>query len=171
MKSVWLLGIVLWLLVTSHLVACFWFAIGNMEDGGWVSHTGLEQRSAAFQYATSLHWAVAQLGVGQTELEPVSFWEKVFSIGVMFAALLSFSTLLSSMTSLLGNLSKQKREELLEFKARFKAVSRLKREDLRHFLEDNEIDAGVFDGFRSGDPVLLRTTTCRTASRDSCSIG
>ena len=176
-SSPWL-GIVLWLLVTSHLVACFWFAIGNLEDGAsWVTQNGLEQRSAAYQYATSLHWAVAQLGVGQTELEPVSFWEKVFSIGVMFAALLSFSTLLSSMTSLLGNLSKQKREELLEFKARKtsenKAVGSRRREDLRRFLEDNEIDAGLrpFGPSIRASEDLLRIRTCRTASRDSCSIG
>ena len=28
-----------------------------------------------------MHWAVAQLGVGQTELEAVGLFEKLFSIG------------------------------------------------------------------------------------------
>eukprot|EP00913_Durusdinium_trenchii_P017726 g16658.t1 len=71
----------------------------------------MEDKSLLFQYATCLHWAVAQLGVGQTELEAVGLFEKLFSIGVMFAALFSFSTLLSSMTSLLANISRMRSAE------------------------------------------------------------
>ncbi|CAK9011906.1 unnamed protein product [Durusdinium trenchii] len=124
-----ILRIVIWLLLMSHVVACFWFGIAELEGGpSWVSVNQMEDKSLLFQYATCLHWAVAQLGVGQTELEAVGLFEKLFSIGVMFAALFSFSTLLSSMTSLLANISRMRSAEVHEFKM------------LRRFLADNLID-------------------------------
>ncbi|CAK9047387.1 unnamed protein product [Durusdinium trenchii] len=77
-----ILRIVIWLLLMSHVVACFWFGIAELEGGpSWVSVNQMEDKSLLFQYATCLHWAVAQLGVGQTELEAVGLFEKLFSIG------------------------------------------------------------------------------------------
>lgn len=47
---------------------------------GWVEEINLSAQPAKFQYATSLHWAITQLGVGQTEIEAVNLDERIFSI-------------------------------------------------------------------------------------------
>lgn len=121
--------IILWLMVMNHVLACFWFGVASMsDDRSWITVNQLQSESVAYQYTTSLHWAVAQLGVGQTEIEAVSLPERIFSILVMFSALLSFSTLVSSMTSLMQRLDQLKTEEVSQFRS------------LRRFLAENEIE-------------------------------
>lgn len=55
------------------------------------------------RYFTSLHWAYAQLGVGQSEIEAVNLQERIFSVIISIVALINFSTMISSMTSLLAS--------------------------------------------------------------------
>eukprot|EP00913_Durusdinium_trenchii_P017274 g16244.t1 len=99
-------------LVMNHVIACIWFGMTSVEDEqNWVLANQLDGRSGLYQYATSLHWSIAQLGVGQTEIEAVSLMERTFSICVMLGALLSFSTLVSSMTSLMQRLDHLKTDE------------------------------------------------------------
>ncbi|CAK9012321.1 Potassium voltage-gated channel subfamily H member 6 (Ether-a-go-go-related gene potassium channel 2) (ERG-2) (Eag-related protein 2) (Ether-a-go-go-related protein 2) (hERG-2) (hERG2) (Voltage-gated potassium channel subunit Kv11.2) [Durusdinium trenchii] len=123
-----MIKISLWLLVMNHVIACIWFGMTSVEDEqNWVLANQLDGRSGLYQYATSLHWSIAQLGVGQTEIEAVSLMERTFSICVMLGALLSFSTLVSSMTSLMQRLDHLKTDEVAQFKS------------LRRFLTENNI--------------------------------
>ncbi|CAK9047388.1 unnamed protein product [Durusdinium trenchii] len=147
-----MIKISLWLLVMNHVIACIWFGMTSVEDEqNWVLANQLDGRSGLYQYATSLHWSIAQLGVGQTEIEAVSLMERTFSICVMLGALLSFSTLVSSMTSLMQRLDHLKTDEVAQFKS------------LRRFLTENNISEELcqrvtrflqysFEQKRSGKP-------------------
>eukprot|EP00913_Durusdinium_trenchii_P002835 g2623.t1 len=105
--------IVFQLLLSNHIIACLWFLLGSEEnpDSTWVEQMQLKSKPAEFQYTTSLYWAFSQLGVGQTEIEAVNLHERIFSIVISFLALINFSTMVSSMTSLLESLRKLKDEE------------------------------------------------------------
>lgn len=108
------LKIVVQLVISTHIIACLWFLIGSEDhpDSTWVDQLQLKGKTPSLQYATSLHWACVQLGVGQSEIEAVNLNERVFSIIITFLALINFSTMVSSMTSLLATLQKMKNEEI-----------------------------------------------------------
>jgi len=132
--------ILLQLILSNHLIACFWFLLGDEGSIGevpteevsthasWVDALQLKDTSVAYQYFTSLHWAYAQLGVGQTEIEAVNLQERIFSVIISFLALINFSTMVSSMTSLLASLQKLKNDEVEQFGL------------LRSYLSYNNID-------------------------------
>jgi len=130
--------ILLQLILSNHLIACFWFLLGDdgsmgdtteeVPNASWVDVLQLKDRSVAYQYFTSLHWAYAQLGVGQTEIEAVNLQERIFSVIISFLALINFSTMVSSMTSLLASLQKLKNDEVEQFGL------------LRSYLSYNNID-------------------------------
>ncbi|CAK9011703.1 unnamed protein product [Durusdinium trenchii] len=122
--------IVFQLLLSNHIIACLWFLLGSEEnpDSTWVEQMQLKSKPAEFQYTTSLYWAFSQLGVGQTEIEAVNLHERIFSIVISFLALINFSTMVSSMTSLLESLRKLKDEETEQFSL------------LRRYLASNSID-------------------------------
>ena len=125
-----ILKIVVQLMISNHIIACLWFLIGTEDhpDSTWVESQGLKDKAPYVQYYTSLHWAYAQLGVGQTQIEAVNVNERIYSIIVAFLALINFSTMVSSMTSLFASLQKMKDEEVEQFTL------------LRRHLADNEID-------------------------------
>lgn len=125
-----IMKIIFQLLIYNHIIACLWYGIGaeDHDDSSWVEKMQLNERSVSVRYATSLHWAYSQLGVGSTEIEAINLNERIFSIVVSFMALLSFSTVISSMTSLLAALQKLKNDEMEQFSG------------LRKFLLHNNID-------------------------------
>ncbi|CAJ1364532.1 unnamed protein product, partial [Effrenium voratum] len=81
--------IVLRLLLINHLIACLWYGLTTIqEDTNWVKEHGLQNQSPGYLYATSLHWACSQQGVGQTNIEAVTLPERIFSVLVAFGALM-----------------------------------------------------------------------------------
>lgn len=150
--------IILWLMVMNHVLACGWFGVAAFSDGRtWITVNQLESESVAYQYTTSLHWAVAQLGVGQTEIEAVSLPERIFSILVMFAALLSLSTLVSSMTSLMARLDQLKTEEVSQFRSlrRFLAENQIEQELSHRVMRFLQHSLNVKKSVQSDDPQVL----------------
>ena len=125
--SVFKIGIQL--VVSNHIIACLWFGLGAYAaEPSWVEEIELMNTPVSYQYATSLQWAFCQLGVGQTEIEAVNLNERIFSVVVSFLGFINFSTMVSSITSLLARLQKLKTEELEQFNL------------LRRFLSNNHID-------------------------------
>eukprot|EP00435_Cladocopium_sp_Y103_P042392 s1144_g11.t1 len=114
--------LLLQLLLCNHIIACLWFLIGDQDADAdedprdsWLVVSQLKKRSVSYQYFTSLHWAYAQLGVDQSEIEAVNLQERIFSVIISIVALINFSTMVSSMTSLLASLQKLKNDELEQF--------------------------------------------------------
>ncbi|OLP94014.1 Potassium/sodium hyperpolarization-activated cyclic nucleotide-gated channel 1 [Symbiodinium microadriaticum] len=121
------------MMLLNHVIACSWWGIAQLDEGqpNWITENQLEGRSIEYQYSTALHWSLTQLGVGQTNIEAVNFAERLFSIFITFCALITFSTLVSSVTSLMASLQRLKNEEIEQFRS------------LRRFLVQNEIPADL----------------------------
>ncbi|CAE7183744.1 Cnga1, partial [Symbiodinium pilosum] len=108
--------VVLCIILLEHVVACCWHGIGSLSsEGSWLDVHGMRDQPVAFQYATAMRWSLSQLGIGGTEIEAVSYAESVYSVVVAFVSLISFSTVISSMTSLITSLNKAKVEETDQF--------------------------------------------------------
>ena len=104
--------VILFMILLEHVVACCWHGIGSLaDDGSWLDVHNLRHQPVAAQYATAMRWSLSQLGIGGTEIEAVSYAESVYSVVVAFVSLISFSTVISSMTSLVTSLNKAKVEE------------------------------------------------------------
>lgn len=126
-----ILLVILRMFVLQHVIACGWFGIGELateeENRSWILTHGFRERTFQYQYSTCLHWAFAQLGMGSVEIEAETTQERIFCIGVAFVGLISFSTLVSTVTSLMSNLQKAQDQEQQLFR------------DLRRFLHQNDI--------------------------------
>jgi len=100
-----LLGVV----VLTHMLACAWYAIGNLKLGAgeptWVSSLRETQMSlgrqstAIYYYSTALHWSLTQFTPGSMEVVPCNSMERVFAICTLLSGLIIFSSLVSSITS------------------------------------------------------------------------
>ena len=111
-----LFGSISRLLILNHLVACGWYAVGDFGGPGWVAVERLDTETVFHRYLLCLNWAFAMLSVGSSELVPKSTLELFFSVLVAFRSLITYSTLISTMTSLLSGLSKIKEDENTEFR-------------------------------------------------------
>jgi len=126
-----ILLVILRMFMLQHIIACGWFGIGDLAEGeegkSWLLTHSFRERTFNYQYTTCLHWAFAQLGIGSVEIDPETTQERVYCIMVAFVGLISFSTLVSTVTSLMSNLQKAQDQEQQLFR------------DLRHFLHQNDI--------------------------------
>jgi len=105
------------MMLVEHVIACFWFGLGTADGGHetWLSRNNLDKLTFMTKYTYSLRWALAQLGIGSTEIEAVTEAEGYYSVFVAFVSIITFSTVISSMTSLVEALHKSKQEETREF--------------------------------------------------------
>lgn len=117
------------MLLLEHVIACGWFGLGSMssESETWISAAKKEGASFTLLYTTSLRWALSQLGIGGTQIEAVNSTEGVYTALVALVSLLTFSTVISFMTSLIGTLQHKRMEETQQFGL------------LRRFLRTNKI--------------------------------
>ena len=105
------------LLILNHLVACCWFGVTHlMEDPTWVSLNSVGQESVVNQYLKCLNWSFAQLGVGSTNIFPANVLEEAYCVLIAIRSLLTYATLVSSMTNLMTGLSKIREGEETDFR-------------------------------------------------------
>ncbi|CAE7646831.1 Hcn4, partial [Symbiodinium pilosum] len=152
-----------------HLIACGWWGVGNSIFGdfdgstiSWISAFGMDREGVSFeyQYTTCLHWAFAQLGMGSVEgIEAVNTEERAFCILVAFTCLISFSTLVSTVTSLMSNLQKAQDEEQQLFR------------DLRRFLHQNDIPIDLSQRVTRFLQHAYRARSSRTADSEVAIFG
>lgn len=120
--------------LTEHVIACFWFGLGQSKSGGeetWISVSPYAEQGFMNQYLAALRWALAQQGMGNTEIEAISLREGIYTCGVAFISLLIFSTVISSMTSLVSAVHGKRMLEMQQMGI------------LRRFLRQNNIPAGL----------------------------
>lgn len=129
----WILGI----LILNHVIACFWFLLGQQEIRdlpSWLDQVKLDYRALSitepsnwYYYATALHWALTQFTPASMEVVPTNTYERFFTICTMFFALVLFSSFLASITNAVADF----RRKTAEFtKAR---------DGLDRFLQENRI--------------------------------
>jgi hypothetical protein len=132
--SIWfgIANVVAILLFVSHLVACMWHALGEMdvpdEEPGWVmaKHSSLP---IAHRYALSLHWSLSQFTPAPNDTFPQNLYERLFAIVVLVTALVGFSAFLSTVTAGVVQLSKISSAESRHFW------------QLRRYLRDWDVQA------------------------------
>lgn len=107
--EVWQL--VLFVLLLNHVIACAWFYIAdNARKSGrrnWITLVETDDEAAlsdSFLYLTSLHWSLTQFTPSGMKVSATSEGETVFSIIVLFFALLVFSSFLASISAHLSRL-------------------------------------------------------------------
>lgn len=130
-----ILKIIGYIILVQHVVGCLWFFVGtnSTTSNTWIHATSLHEEDVAFQYFTCLHWAFAQLGVGNVEIEAYNVPERCFCVGVALLSLLSTSGLVSTITSLMTTLEQRRNDEMNQFMR------------LRRFLHYNGIPGDLKD--------------------------
>jgi len=92
------------LICLNHLIACAWFAVGDMNSNdshaqSWVKHYNLKSQSLSYRYTTSLHWSLSQFTPASSGVQPQNGSERLFAVMVLLLALCVFSSFVSSITS------------------------------------------------------------------------
>eukprot|EP00419_Tripos_fusus_P044680 CAMPEP_0172832910 /NCGR_PEP_ID=MMETSP1075-20121228/23995_1 /TAXON_ID=2916 /ORGANISM="Ceratium fusus, Strain PA161109" /LENGTH=177 /DNA_ID=CAMNT_0013675579 /DNA_START=1 /DNA_END=531 /DNA_ORIENTATION=- len=86
-----LAGLLLAIVTCLHVIACFWYIVGE-ADGGWVITLGVEH-SVSDGYIVALHWALTLMQGTVWSTTPLTTWERLFAvitlpIALVFAALI-----------------------------------------------------------------------------------
>lgn len=127
----------------NHILACLWYAIGRYapSDTGvrWVERTirfeleevPYENMHHVFQYATAIHWSIAQTTLGAMEVEPVNTHERIFNVGCLVIGLFFGSSLISSLSA-----------RMVEFRMSMQLRSHTM-STLRRYLLENNVDKKV----------------------------
>eukprot|EP00930_Biecheleria_cincta_P036796 TRINITY_DN25210_c0_g2_i1.p1 TRINITY_DN25210_c0_g2~~TRINITY_DN25210_c0_g2_i1.p1 ORF type:complete len:858 (-),score=163.63 TRINITY_DN25210_c0_g2_i1:148-2364(-) len=101
-------------LVMNHVIACFWFLIGrlNLEAGNpnWITKAEITNSDIAYQYTTSLHWSLTQFTPASIDVSARNSGERVFSIVVLFFALVAFGSIIGSITGFITTLRNMQNE-------------------------------------------------------------
>lgn len=113
-----LMLVMIGMMLVEHVLACCWLGVGTLSSEPtitWLKSSGLSDSPIMVQYTTALRWAFMQLGVGGTEIEATNETEGYYTILVCFISLVTFSTVISSMTSLVTALHGRRMEESQQF--------------------------------------------------------
>jgi len=94
--------------VMNHYVACAWFALGYCDTQApitWIKVYDLNgvkemwKLELAYQYFTSLHWALCQFTPATMEVMATNTAERIFTVLTIILGLISFSSFVSNITS------------------------------------------------------------------------
>jgi len=109
----------LFVVVFNHGIACLWYWIGrvHLEAGtrNWIAEGNVEGSSMTYRYTTSLHWSLTQFTPASIDISARNTWERIFSIIVLFFALVTFSSIVASITGSTTTLRNMKTDELKQF--------------------------------------------------------
>lgn len=138
MRIIMILLAFMWI---NHMISCLWFALGRYSpsDTGtrWTSgevsvgNTSYvyDGESRLYQYATSLHWSIAQMTLGAMEVAASNTAERFFNITMIFFGLLFSSTLVSSLSA-----------TMIDLRMQIKVHNQTLR-SLRQFLRQHDVQA------------------------------
>lgn len=100
------------ILLINHVIACLWYLIGR---NGWVKEYMARDEAWEMLYLTSLHWTVTQFTPASMLVNPQNLGERLFTVVVIFFALISFSSFVSSVTNSMNHLRSLKSAESKQF--------------------------------------------------------
>mmetsp|Transcript_27724 Transcript_27724/g.52163 ORF Transcript_27724/g.52163 Transcript_27724/m.52163 type:complete len:734 (+) Transcript_27724:3-2204(+) len=113
--------------VANHFLACGWYAVGKASTPSWITELDDDGRDLAFRYVTALHWSLTQFTPASMEIHPRGFPERVYSICVLFLALVVFSSFVSSITNAMNHLRQ------------VNAASSKQKRNLRRYIQENKL--------------------------------
>eukprot|EP00811_Abedinium_folium_P028929 NODE_451_length_3036_cov_8.713304.p1 GENE.NODE_451_length_3036_cov_8.713304~~NODE_451_length_3036_cov_8.713304.p1 ORF type:complete len:727 (-),score=144.44 NODE_451_length_3036_cov_8.713304:855-2741(-) len=101
-------------LVLNHIIACLWYLLGSYgvdaDMSNWITHSQLSHRSMPFKYTTSLHWSLTQFTPAGMDVNARNTLERIFSIIVLFFAMVAFSSIVGGITAGMTSLRNLKQE-------------------------------------------------------------
>jgi hypothetical protein len=128
-----------WMIATvflNHIIACAWFGLGSSFPGmpTWVQackqtyllNANVEP-SLMWYYATALHWTLTQFTPASMEVVPENTYERLFNVFVILAAIIVFSTFLSSIAGAVAVFRRKHEEHAIN------------RANLLKFLQENHV--------------------------------
>jgi len=99
------LRVIIIIVFLNHIMACCWYGMGTLRLGTDTWIDDLQEEALLYRYTTSLHWSICQFGVGTFNgFDAENTGERAFCVGVLFFALLAFSSLVSSVTTAMSRL-------------------------------------------------------------------
>jgi len=106
-------------LVLNHVIACVWYLIGRLslesDLRNWIQVGHVDEEELAYRYLTSLHWSLTQFTPASMDISARNLWERLFSIIVLFFAMVAFSSIVGSITGFMTSLRNLKNEEMKQF--------------------------------------------------------
>mmetsp|Transcript_43182 Transcript_43182/g.99548 ORF Transcript_43182/g.99548 Transcript_43182/m.99548 type:complete len:753 (+) Transcript_43182:116-2374(+) len=108
--------LLLFIIILNHYIACAWYGVGDANWGHynmtWIrfharetaEYAGDDEQGDFYWYSTSLHWSLTQFTPASMEVHAVNSTERLFSVGVLLFALVTFSSFLSSITASMTHL-------------------------------------------------------------------
>lgn len=102
-----LIKLLTFILVLNHLVACSWYLVGYIGKitgarKNWLEDVGMTPawgEDLAWRYFTSLHWSITQFTPASMDISATNTGERIFSIFILFFALVALSSVISSVSS------------------------------------------------------------------------
>lgn len=147
----------------NHILACVWYAVGRYapSDTGarWVEQAYLTDfedfqyahAGRVFQYASAIHWAIAQTTLGAMEVASVNTAERIVNVGCLLIGLFFGSSLISSMSA-----------GMVEFRMSGRIRSNMM-STLRRYLLENNVNKKVALSVQRQAAARLSDTAMLTA--------
>lgn len=101
--------LLLFIVLVNHCLACMWYGLGLVGESAlgldtWIQTNELPMRSVLYKYLTALHWSITQFTPASMEVVPANSLERVFTVCVIFFAMVLFSSFISSITAAMQRL-------------------------------------------------------------------
>mmetsp|Transcript_64418 Transcript_64418/g.153671 ORF Transcript_64418/g.153671 Transcript_64418/m.153671 type:complete len:692 (+) Transcript_64418:93-2168(+) len=114
--------LLLLILFLNHLIACTWYWIGTLgmdaNQDNWIEHAGSPPavgRDTAYKYTTALHWSMTQFTPAGMDVSARNVQERVFSVAVLFFAMVTFSSVIASVTNSMSALRMMTSKDTKQF--------------------------------------------------------
>jgi len=107
--------LILGMFLACHFIACGWYAVGTLgaqdNELSWVDELRREQGGQSsfisYAYFSALHWSMTQFTPASMEVVPKNLKERLYAICTVLFALVTFSSLVSSITNTMTFLRKK----------------------------------------------------------------
>eukprot|EP00929_Paragymnodinium_shiwhaense_P079305 TRINITY_DN41281_c0_g1_i2.p1 TRINITY_DN41281_c0_g1~~TRINITY_DN41281_c0_g1_i2.p1 ORF type:complete len:805 (-),score=152.68 TRINITY_DN41281_c0_g1_i2:249-2663(-) len=103
----------------NHVIACLWYLTGrlNNESGirNWTQIGDVGKEDTLYVYTTALHWSLTQFTPASMEISARNTTERIFSIIVLFFAMVAFSSIVASITGTMTSLRNLKGDDMKQF--------------------------------------------------------
>jgi hypothetical protein len=119
-----LVGIGFWVVLATHIIACFWLFIGkettdldcldppdflSLEHCPWVYRQFYSDQSAQSLYVASIYWATQSLStVGYGDIQARTLEEQVFAIFVMVGGVSWYAYIIGSISNTMAKIQRKR---------------------------------------------------------------
>lgn len=103
------------LLVIAHYMACGFYLVGQVDQGGWLVAFDLDDVRWSDQYLASIHWAITQFTPSSMQISPTTPSERLYAIGVIVVGLVGFAYLIGSITGSISQIRMMSEDQKKQF--------------------------------------------------------